>query len=408
LLLGAALIVGSLRQSAAANLPRQQPQVAQRSLQGLIDEATPGDIIQLRAGAWSGPVTIDKPLTLRGHGATLDGHRRGTALRVDAPNVTIERLTIKNSGDNLDGPDACIYLTKRATRARLSGNTLSNCAFGIWVHQTERAVLDGNRIHGSLKGHRSDRGNGIQLFDASRLVVRNNEVSGGRDGIYVSATDDSRIEGNRMRDTRYGIHYMFSYRNVVARNRAHHNLGGIALMQSREITATDNTSTDNEGHGILFRDAQLCTIRHNRVMRNGNGLFFFSSVDNVIEHNVVAHNEVGAKIWAGSNRNQVANNTFVGNRIQIFYVAAEDLVWGDQRSGNFWSDYLGWDQNADGFGDRPYRVDSFTTRLIHRFPAAALLLRSPALELLTHLEQTVPVLRTPTIVDRQPLSRMPE
>src|SRR5690606_32008731 len=118
----------------------------------------------------------------------------------------------------------------------------------------------------------------------------------------------------------------------------------------------------------------------------------------------VAHNEIGAKIWAGSHRNQVAHNAFVGNRIQVFYVAATDLTWGEQGTGNYWSDYLGWDQNADGVGDRPYRVDSFTTRLIHRYPAAALLLRSPALELLAHLEQSLPILRAPTVVDLRPLT----
>ena len=211
-----------------------------------------------------------------------------------------------------------------------------------------------------------------------------------------------------MSDTRYGIHYMFSYDNVVSHNHARGNVGGIALMESHGITATHNVSSDNKEHGILFRDAQRCTIRHNRVERNGNGLFFFSSVDNVIEHNVVAHNEVGAKVWAGSDRNEVASNAFLVNRVQLFYIASTDLVWGDARAGNFWSDYLGWDQNGDGVGDRPYRVDSFTTRLIHRYPAASLLLRSPALELLTHLEQTLPLLRTPTVIDRRPLSRRPE
>lgn len=392
---------------AAAAVVAASPALA-RPLQPLVDQASPGDVLQLPPGVWSGPVVIDKPLTIRGPGAIVDGGGRGTVVRVDAPNVTLSDLVIEHGGRDVDGPDACVYVTQRATRARIRANSLSRCGFGIWIHRTEDVVVEGNRIIGPTTGHRADRGNGIHLFDGTRLLVRDNVISGGRDGIYVAATEDSRIEGNRMSDTRYGIHYMFSYDNVVSHNHARGNVGGIALMESHGITATHNVSSDNKEHGILFRDAQRCTIRHNRVERNGNGLFFFSSVDNVIEHNVVAHNEVGAKVWAGSDRNEVSSNAFLGNRVQLFYVASSDLVWGDARAGNFWSDYLGWDQNGDGVGDRPYRVDSFTTRLIHRYPAASLLLRSPALELLTHLEQTLPLLRTPTVIDRRPLSRRPE
>lgn len=392
---------------AAAVVVAASPSLA-RPLQPLVDQASPGDVLQLPPGVWSGPVVIDKPLTIRGPGAIVDGGGLGTVVRVDAPNVTLSDLVIEHGGRDVDGPDACVYVTQRATRARIRANSLSRCGFGIWIHRTEDVVVEGNRIIGATAGHRADRGNGIHLFDGTRLLVRDNVISGGRDGIYVAATEDSRIEGNRMSDTRYGIHYMFSYDNVVSHNHARGNVGGIALMESHGITATHNVSSDNKEHGILFRDAQRCTIRHNRVERNGNGLFFFSSVDNVIEHNVVAHNEVGAKVWAGSDRNEVSSNAFLGNRVQLFYVASSDLVWGDARAGNFWSDYLGWDQNGDGVGDRPYRVDSFTTRLIHRYPAASLLLRSPALELLTHLEQTLPLLRTPTVIDRRPLSRRPE
>lgn len=404
----AALCALGASSSVAAPAGQPRERAAQGVLQHLVDETEAGGVLELGPGVWLGPATIDKPLTIRGQGATVDGQGRGTTLHVDAPNVTVEGLSIVHSGRELDGPDACIYLTPRAQGARVRKNSLSDCGFGVWVHQTESAVIEGNRIVGTTKGHRADRGNGIHLFDGSRLIVRGNEVSGGRDGIYVAATEDSKIEHNRMRDTRYGIHYMFSYRNVVSHNHASGNLGGIALMESHGITADHNVAIDNKEHGILFRDAQHCTIRHNRVSGNGNGLFFFSSVDNVIEHNVIAHNEIGAKIWAGSNRNQVSKNTFLGNRIQLYYVATTDLVWGEERAGNFWSDYLGWDQNADGVGDRPYRVDSFTTRLIHRYPAAALLLRSPALELLAHLEQSMPILRTPTVVDLQPLSRRAE
>ena len=132
-------------------------------------------------------------------------------------------------------------------------------------------------------------------------------------------------------------------------------------------------------------------------------MFFFSSVGNIIEDNVIADNEMGLKIWAGTKRNHVEGNVIRGNRQQVFYVAADDQIWGSEGRGNYWSDYLGWDQDGDGIGDRPHRVDSFTAVLLHRYPSAVLLLRSPALETLAHVVDRLPILRTPTVVDNAPL-----
>jgi nitrous oxidase accessory protein len=159
---------------------------------------------------------------------------------------------------------------------------------------------------------------------------------------------------------------------------------------------------------LLFRDVQGSEIRRNRLERNGTGMFFFSSTENVIEDNVVLDNEIGLKIWAGTRRNRMEGNVIRGNREQVLYVGAEDQIWGGSGRGNYWGDYLGWDQDGDGIGDRPHRVDSFTAGLLYRYPSATLLLRSPALEALSHLSDRLPMLRTPTIVDQSPLLGEPK
>lgn len=372
-------------------------------LQAVADQCADGDTLTLRDGTWRGPLTLRRRVTLIGERAVLAGGGEGTVLRIDAPAAVVRDLEIRDSGTDLSGPDACVYLTARAENAAVRGCRLSGCGFGIWVHQSRGAHIEDNVVIGTEVGHRSRRGNGIHLFDGSALVVRGNLVTGGRDGIYVSATEDSLIEGNRLYRTRYGVHYMFSYRNTLRDNVAVHNGGGYAIMQSMALKVHGNVALDNEGYGILFRDVQDSDIRANRLQRNGQGLFFFSSTANVIADNRVLDNAIGAKIWAGSVRNDIHGNLFSGNRRQVFYVASQDLELGVERSGNLWSDYLGWDQDGDGVGDRPYRVDSFSSHLLHRFPAAALLLRSPTLELLAHVEGQMPVLRVATVIDRQPL-----
>ena len=374
-------------------------------LQAAVAAAQEGDTVIVPPGRWVGPIVLTRRIILRGAGGSIIGNGEGTVIRVEAAGSELRDLKVEASGDDRGGPDACIYVATGAHKTRIIGCSVRRCLFGIWLHEANEATLADNVVVGAETGHRSNRGNGIHLFDSDNLVVRGNTITGGRDGIYVSAVEDSLIANNTTERTRYGVHYMFSYRNTLRGNIARHNSSGYALMQSRNLIVEDNLAEGNESHGILFRDAQYSRIHGNRAVRNGEGLFFFSSTENTITDNRIIGNEVGARIWAGSVRNKVSGNVFAGNRRQIFYVSTKDLVVGEKYKGNAWGDYLGWDQDGDGVGDRPYRVDSFTTNMIHRFPAAALLLRSPALELLGHLEQRLPLLRVATVIDKQPLMK---
>jgi len=373
-----------------------------RSLAATLAAAQDGDVVEVPAGTWPGHVRIEKQITLRGEGV-IDGGGTGRVVEIVSPGVVVEGLTIQGSGSNLSGPDACVYLEPSAIGSVLRNNLVRDCAFGIWVHTTPRVELLENHVIGRANVRVADRGNGIQLFDASHLVIRGNHIEDARDGLYVSATEDSLIENNVVEHMRYGVHYMYSYRNTLRGNRANHNGGGFALMESHDLLVEDNIADDNQNVGLLFRDAEGCQIRRNHLARNGQGMFFFSSVHNTIEANLLLHNDVGAKVWAGSVDNDVRDNRFVANRQQVFYVGTHDLIWGEHGHGNYFSDYVGWDQDEDGVGDRPYRVDSFTVNLMNRFPAAVLLMRSPVLELLSRLSDRMPLLRVPTVEDRAPL-----
>jgi len=376
-------------------------------LQAVLDAAQPGDVITLSGGPFSGPLRIGRALVIRGAAAVVDGAGRGRVIEIVAPGVRIEGLVVRNSGQDLSAPDACIFVAPGATGAVLEGNRLEGCAFGIWVHETDGVQILDNDIAGREDLRQTDRGNGIHLFDASHLVVRGNRVTKARDGIYVSATEDSLIEGNTTSHIRFGIHYMYSYRNTLRANVARDNTVGFALMESHDLVVEDNRAVGNRRNGLLFRDTEGSVVRRNELESNGNGMFFFSSVDNVIEDNRIVDNEMGMKVWAGTQRNRIRENVLRGNRQQVFYVGSEDQVWGEEGVGNYWSDYLGWDQDGDGIGDRPHRVDSFSARLLYRYPGAALLLRSPALETLSMLADRLPLLRTPTVVDVAPLLREP-
>jgi len=373
------------------------------SVAAAVEIASVGDTVVLGPGEWTGPVMVDKPLVITSRGGVLVGSE-GSTLTVAAPGVVVDGLKVRSSGDDLRGPDACIYVEPAATGTVITRSTLQDCLFGIWLHEVHGARLVDNHVTGRPDERAPQKGNGIHLFDCEGLEVRGNTVIGARDGIYVSATDDSLIADNEVSQQRYGIHYMYSQRNRIENNIANENSGGIALMQSRDLTVVGNTANHNRRHGILFRDAQYSTITGNHVEGNAEGLFFFSSLDNLIADNVIIGNQIGARVWAGTERNEVRDNAFIDNAQQVFYVSSTDQTWGS----NYWSDYLGWDQNHDGLGDRPYRNDALMAQLLHKHPAAVLLLNSPTLEFLITLQSQLPALRVPTVIDESPLLTPPE
>jgi nitrous oxidase accessory protein len=404
-----ALVAGSVVASAPAHAATLVVGQHGATLQATLDAASDGDIVEVPEGTWPGPVTVSKRITLRGTGGTIDGGGEGTVLIVTAARAIVENLTVRGSGSDLSGlqPDTCVWVEESAADSVMRGNHVEDCAFGIWINKAPRAQVLDNEVIGRSDMRPTDRGNGIHLFDSTELVVRGNTVTGARDGIYVLGVDDSLIEGNTTKNQRYGIHYMYSIRNTLHDNVSQDNLNGFALMQSRELVVTNNRAISNERHGILFRDATDCVITGNELRGNGEGFFFFSSAENQITNNRLVENKVGAKIWAGSQRNDVSGNAFIANAEQIFYVGAEDLVLGKEGDGNYWSDYVGWDQSGDGIGDRPYRMASFASHLVYKYPAAAMLMHSPGVELLSHLEDQMPLLTVPTVVDESPLMRDP-
>jgi nitrous oxidase accessory protein len=84
----------------------------------------------------------------------------------------------------------------------------------------------------------------------------------------------------------------------------------------------------------MLRTIQDSLIEGNVVIGNGKGFFIYDAEYNTLRDNLVADNQVGAHLWAGSYRNAVDGNDFIGNAEQVRYVASRDQPWGTDR-GNF-------------------------------------------------------------------------
>ncbi|MCW8874466.1 MAG: nitrous oxide reductase family maturation protein NosD, partial [Gammaproteobacteria bacterium] len=106
------------------------------SIQTAIDNAVPGDVVEVMRGRYQENLRIDKTLTLRGlHRPTISGGQSGDTIRVTAEDVMIEGLIVTDSGDSLRDQNAGIYIRPGAHRAVVRDCDLAYNLFGLWIEK---------------------------------------------------------------------------------------------------------------------------------------------------------------------------------------------------------------------------------------------------------------------------------
>ncbi|HEY6897076.1 MAG TPA: nitrous oxide reductase family maturation protein NosD, partial [Rhodocyclaceae bacterium] len=320
------------------------------------------------------------------------------------PDVRIEGLIVRNSGEDLGAQNAGIYVEPGSDRVVIRNNDLAYTLFGLWIERVKDPEVSNNLITGKRDLASAQRGNGIQLYNSSGARIVGNNISFTRDGIYVDVSDHALFRANKIHHSRYGTHYMNSNDNVWEFNESYLNRGGLALMEVRRQVIRNNQAWGNSDHGIMLRTIQDSVIEGNVVAGNQRGFFIYDAEYNVLRNNLVIDNSVGVHLWGGSTRNQVDDNDFIRNHEQVRYVGARDEPWGGPK-GNYWSNYLGWDRDGNGRGDTAYEANDMVDRLVWSFPVAKLLLNSPAIQTLRLIAQQFPLLRAPSVVDPSPRMR---
>ena len=373
-----------------------------QSIAAFVQQAGIGDTIIVKLGYYPTHLVITKPLHLKClNRPTLDGGNVADVIRVKSPDVTIEGCIISNSGADLTAQNAGIYLEPGSDRAIIQNNIINYTLFGLWIEKVKDIKVIGNNITGMRDLASAQRGNGVQLYNSSGAQIIDNHISFTRDGIYVDVSNHAVFRGNRLHHLRYGTHYMNSNYNVWENNESYLNRGGLALMEVRNQTVRNNHAWGNSDHGIMLRTITDSVIENNIVSGNGRGFFIYDAEFNVLRNNLIIANRVGVHLWAGSIHNEVEGNDLINNREQIKYVASKDEYWG-VKTGNYWSNYIGWDRNGDGIGDVPYEANDLVDHLTWKYPAAKLLLNSPAVQTLRLVSRQFPLLRATSIVDKHP------
>ncbi len=370
-----------------------------------LNRAAPGDTLRLRPGTYAETVLLDKPVTLDGQGhATIDGGGRGSVITVTAPGVIVERLTIAGSGSDHEGIDSGVQLTRSATGAVVRDNVILGNLYGVDIHGAQDALVSGNRIEGRQDRRMNDRGNGIYVWNAPGAQVIGNDVRWGRDGIFVNSSKRNRFTGNRFRDLRFAVHYMYANQSEVTGNVSIGNDLGYAVMFSKRVRVAGNLSVNDREHGIMMNYTNNSEIIGNFVQNGKNRCaFLYNSNKNTFSWNRFEGCGIGIHFTAGSSGNEITGNAFIGNRTQVKYVSTRWEEWSRDGRGNHWSDFAAYDVDGNGIADTPYRPNDVMDHVLWTQPAAKLLLGSPAVQLVRWSQAAFPALLPGGVMDSFPL-----
>ena len=439
----AALLAAGLGTAARAAQLSITPE--EKDLQAVLDRSGDGDDISLSPGTYQGPLRLTHRVTLSGvKGVVVAGSGAGSVITVSAPGAVVRGLEVRDSGRSLETMDSGIFVEQSARGAVVEDNHLEDNLFGIYLHGAPDAVARHNVVVGLRQARISETGNGVTVWNAPGAKVLDNDFRYGRDGIFALTSRNNVFSGNRFRDLRFAVHYMYANDGEITNNVSSGNIIGYALMFSKHLVVRDNVSDHDRDRGILFnatngseisgntviggpQPAERWATSDNRVAEEGvpqteagssastrserigpeKCVFIYNTNKNRIERNWFEGCEIGVHFTAGSEGNDITGNAFVNNANQVKYVGTRRLDWSKGGRGNYWSDNPAFDLNGDGVADTAYRPNDLVDRVLWTAPAAKVLINSPAVQVIRWAQAQFPALLPGGIVDSHPLMSPP-
>lgn len=380
------------------------------ALQPLIDATPTGGTLTLEAKIYSAPGKIDRPMRIDGvrGGTIIDGGGIGSILTVTANDVVLTGLTLRNSGERHETTDSAVRL--RGRNGIFKDNVVENCLFGFELKQADGNIIRRNVI-GSKDLPQALRGDSIRVWYSNDNRIEDNDITNVRDTVIWYSTGNI-VTGNRIMDSRYGIHLMYSHENKLERNSFLSNTVGIFLMYANDNDVIDNVihySQGPSGIGLGFKESSNTRVIHNDFFANARGIFMDASPYdpegfNLFQANRIAYNGVAVAFHSDWEGNTFEANAFLGNHGSVTVYgtgSANRNTW----RGNYWDDWEGFDRDHDGIGDTPYENWSWADRLWMDVPDAQFFRTSPSLELVDFVERLGSLIE-PRLIIRDPAPRL--
>ncbi len=366
------------------------------ALHRLLAEAPDGSTLRLAPGRYTGPLLIDRGLTLWGpEDAVVATTGEGTTVRLRGNGSAALGFTIEGSGTRFDLLDAALELHGEGLRAE--GLHIRGAVFGIIANQCRDITLHGNDVTGTGQEAMGLRGDGIRIWETYDSEVSDNRLRAARD-VVVWYSSRNRIQRNQVHGCRYGTHLMYSHENEVRDNSYIGNVVGLFLMYSREVLVQGNVFADSGGSagiGLGMKESSDLHLVDNLFLGDERGLYFDNSpfeAGSVIEvrSNEFRFSTIALAFHESPHDVIIEANVFRDNRSLVTVSGGGDAL-DAVVSGNTFGGYRGYDLDGDGVGDIPFEERSVSEQLFSNHPSLALFRGTPAAGMLEAVGRLLPL-----------------
>jgi nitrous oxidase accessory protein len=355
-------------------------------------------------------LVVKRPVEIAGTlGTVLEGTGLGSVVTIASNDVTVRDVTVRHSGRRQTTEDAGIRAT--GSRVRVEHVSVEDTLFGVSFEQCSHCLIEGTHVVG-LEDEPMLRGDGIKLWESSDSIVKDSLVEDSRD-LVVWYSRRVTLQGDTVRHSRYGAHFMYAHDSIVRRLRVENNIVGVFVMYSSRVHVEDTVlagARGAAGMGIGFKDSDDVELRRSWFVGNTVGTYFDSTPRSPLgrvtfEDNVVALNGVGLRLHSSERGIAFSRNDFHENAAMV-----EVEGGGNARTvlfdGNYFSDYEGYDLDRDGNGDIPYEEKLLSSVLTDAHPVLKLFEGTMAMGMVDAVSRAVPVLATRTMLtDEHPRMR---
>lgn len=373
------------------------------SIKSAVENSADGDRIIVKEGHYKeSEILIDKRIELIGEGyPAIDGFSKGEIIIIRHDSVTVKGFYVNNSGFS-GMKDYAAIRVENSKHCNIISNKLINNYFGIYLAGSDSCNVMYNEATSNAVSE-SSSGNGIHLWKCSYILVKNNTITGHRDGIYFEFATYSRAENNSsFKNIRYGLHFMFSNNCEYENNVFSENGAGVAVMYTKHVKMVNNRFEFNKGansYGLLLKEITDSFIERNYFTGNTVGIYSEGGTRLLIANNEFSGNGYALKILGNCTDDTIRANNFFNN---TFDVTTNSSFNNNLFKGNYWDKYRGYDLDKDGTGDVPYRPVSLFSKIVEETPESVFLLRSFVSQLLDMAESVVPVFTPESLLDETP------